>query len=183
MASDWWAVGIAAIAAAVAIWQAVIARGARKDAQKAQTLARQASADAQAHEAAALRAAQEAAGSATRSADAQERLASAYEGQVEKPTWRKQKLTITTWKITNVSGHALQWVTPVVDDPRLQVVGDLGDGFDEIGPRESIEVMFDFSEGQKTYASLQLLWPDSRGNQQVEEFTFEWGPPQRIIFG
>lgn len=176
MNADWIAVAVAAVAAGVAVWQAIVAQLARRDAQRA-------SRGAQEHEAAALLASESAAASAARSAAAQERLAEAVEGQTIRPTWKLRKKSPTLWHIQNVSGHEVHWVTPLVDDDRLQVVGDTGDGFDSIGPREGFDLVFDYRLGQPPYASLQLLWPDHRGEQQAEQFTVEWRPPSAGFVG
>lgn len=161
---------MAVVAAGVAVWQAFVAQLARRDAQRASRVAQE-------HEAAALLASELAAASASRSAAAQERLAEAVESQTAKPTWKLRKKSQTLWHIQNVSGHEVHWVTPIVDDDRLQVVGNTGDGFDSIGPREGFDIVFNYQVGQQSYASVRVLWPDRRGEQQAEQFTVEWRPP------
>lgn len=173
MDSGWWAVLVAGLAAAVAAWQAWEARRARSDARRARDAAG-------AHEAAALDAARDAAGAAERGAKAQERIATVVESQSEQDTWRKTKKTSELWRISNVSGHEVQYVNFDTDDERLQVIGDTGDGFESLGPREHFDVLIEWKIRQKQFAALQVFWMSAANEQKRKSFTFENRPPPEI---
>ena len=176
MDAGWWAVIVAALAAGFAAWQAWEARRARTEAQQARD-------DAGTHEKAALGAARDAAGAAKRGAEAQERIAAVIESQSEKETWRKTKRASEIWRVTNVSGHEVQFVSFETDDERVKVVGDTGDGFDSKGPRDYFDVLIEWKIGQKQYAPLQITWLAADNERKRKTLTFENRPATRIHGG
>ena len=122
-------------------------------------------------------------GAAEDSASSLGRIASAVESQSEKDTWRKAKKTATLWRVRNVSGHEVQFVSFETDDERLQVVGDTGDGFDAIGPRSHFDVLFEWRIGEKNYASLQVFWLSADNDRKRMTLTFDARPPAQIYAG
>ncbi|MGU3409143.1 hypothetical protein ACLBWP_03465 [Microbacterium sp. M1A1_1b] len=182
MSADWVAVVIAALAACVAIWQAVEARRARTD-------ARDAAKEAGVHEQKALQASEDAASAAGRSASAQERIAEVVEAGAVKSPWGLRKKSPTVWRLRNVSDHPVRATAVFMGDSRLSVTPDDVVGGRNavprtVGPGEGVDVVFDYEEGSSsnTWAAFTVSWAGKGGEPSSEEFTLQWRPPARIIF-
>lgn len=157
MESGWWAVGVAVVAALVAVWQAWEARRARLQ-------ARTASEEAAGHEQAALAAARDSAGAAQRSAEAQERLAAVAEAQLAPvPIWVARHLDGERWEVVNNTGRILRaWVLPTrAIHPMLQE--------SNVDPGGSLQFQWGERAGSSSYAELTVSWMTSgQGDPPME---------------
>jgi len=164
---DFATVGVAAVAAGVAVWQAFIARRARKDAEKASEAA-------EVHKAAALKAATDSAASLAGSEAATVRIAAAIEAaQAPRPRWvfHQDAEDPSKWTVVNNTPHRLN---ALLSFPGRDLAHDL---LHDVPPSNRFKAV---GPGDTMSFTWKLFLPDARRDAVVAVKWWVDGEPEII---